>query len=322
MFEESDNFYPAKPEFIQPEQKSGYIRMLISIALFFVVFITLVSENNYLLAIEVIGILLLHEFGHLAMMKIFGYKSLNMLFIPFIGAFVSGNKIKVSQKQKVWISLMGPMPGILIGLTLFIYALYVQPDYLLVELSLLLLAINVVNIIPLDPLDGGHILETLFFPVNDQARMYFTLFSSVAIILSGVYLGFFPLVIFGFLMAFKVRAYQKNKVIHDDLDDMNLNYRKDFSELSDREYWTIRRVFLENNPKVKELIPDDDTAWENEKLIVEQVNQLLKVEVQRDLSLIGKVLFAGLLLFLLLFPFWFVANNYQLVDWYLNHVGF
>lgn len=321
MFEDNDNFFPAKPDLIQPEQRSGYLRLLLSVALFFVVFVTIISENNFLLAGEVIVILLLHEFGHLFMMKIYGYRALNMMFIPFLGAVVTGKKMKVSQRQKFWISFMGPMPGILIGCLLFLLASVTVPNYFLIEFGLLLITINLFNLIPLDPLDGGNIIETLFFPTNENHKMYFTLISSIIIILIGVYYHFFPLLIFGFLMAFKVRAYQKNKVIHDDLDEIDIDYKKEFNDLSDREYWTMRRIFLQNNPKIKSLIPEDGSIWENEKLIVEQVNQLLRIDISKDLSIFKKSLFFFLFVLTVLIPIILVANNYQLVDWYLNHEG-
>jgi stage IV sporulation protein FB len=181
MFEESDNLFPSKPELVEQQQGSRYMRLIISMVLFFVVFIIFLPDN-YLLAAEIIGILLLHEFGHLLMMKRFGYKSLNMLFIPLLGAMVTGNKIKVSQRQKVLISLMGPLPGIILGCGLFAWAAVAAPDIYLIELALLLMSINILNLIPLDPLDGGNIIESLFFPSNEKVKMYFTLISSVELV--------------------------------------------------------------------------------------------------------------------------------------------
>lgn len=320
MFQENDNLYPAKPDFVQPEQGSRYTRLFISMFLFFLVFILWIPEN-YILGIEIIGILLLHELGHLSMMKLFGYKALNMFFIPFLGAMVTGSKTDVSQKQKIIISLMGPLPGIIIGSGLFLYAIYVQPGIYLVEISLLLIVINVLNLIPLDPLDGGNCIEALFFPSNDQFKMYFTLFSSIAIISIGVLFEFYPILIFGFLMAFKVRAFQKSKVIHDDLDSIDFNYKKKYADLSDREYWTMRRVFLENNPKIKEIIPDDEVIWENENLIIEQLNQLLRVDIKRDLTVLQRSLFFVLLLSALLFPVYLIVKNYHIITWYLENSG-
>ena len=321
MFPENENIFPAKPELVQPESSSKIGRLFISMLLFFVVFITLFS-NNYILVAEIIIILLIHELGHLLMMKTFGYKSLNMIFIPFLGAMVTGNKLKVSQRQKVMISLAGPLPGIIIGCVLFIWAIYDVPNIYVIELALLLMAINILNMIPLDPLDGGNLIEALFFPTNDTVKMYFTLFSSIVMIGIGVYFEFFPIIIFGFLMAFKVRAFQKNKVIHDDLDNLEFDYKKEYKDLSDREYWTLRRVFLENNPRIKDVIPDGEIIWENEKLIVEQVNQILRFEITKDLSAVQKTGFFILLVAAVVLPSWLVISNYELVTWYFENGGF
>jgi len=320
MFQKNENIFPAKPELIQVESGSKVIRLFISMFLFFLVFILLFSDS-YILVSEIIVILLIHEFGHLITMKAFGYKSLNMIFIPLLGAMVTGNKINVSQKQKVLISLMGPIPGIFIGCGLFIWAIYAVPNTFVVELSLLLMSINILNMIPLDPLDGGNIIETLFFPTSEQIKMYFTLFSSFVMIAIGVYFGFYPILIFGFFMAFKVRSFQKNKTIHDELDEMDFNYKKEYNDLTDTEYWSIRRVFLNNNPKIKEVVPEGETVWENEKLIVEQVNQILKFDIKKDLSFFTKFLFVLLVVFSIAFPFYLVLTNYHVVELYLKNVG-
>ena len=162
MFQENENIFPSKPELVQTESGSKLLKLLISMVLFFVVFVTLFSDS-YIFVSEIIVVLLLHELGHLLAMKIFGYKALNMLFIPMLGAMVSGNKLKASQHQKVIISFMGPLPGILIGCGLFLWMLASSPNALAIEFALLLISINILNMIPLDPLDGGNIVETIFF---------------------------------------------------------------------------------------------------------------------------------------------------------------
>lgn len=320
MFPENENIYPTKPEKIQVESGSKLIKLLVSMALFFVVFITLFSDS-YVFVSEIVIVLLLHELGHLLAMKIFGYRALNMLFIPMLGAMVSGNKLKASQHQKVIISFMGPLPGILLGCGLFLWMIFNTPNVLAIEFALLLISINILNMIPLDPLDGGNIIESLFFPSNNQYRMYFTLISSIFIILIGVYFEFFPILIFGFFMAFKVRSYQKNKLIQDDLDEMNFNYKKEYNDLTDGEYWTLRRVFLNNNPKIKDIIPDDNSVWENEKLIVEQVSQILRFDVSRDLSITKKLFYVILLISSLFFPVYLIFKNYSIIEWYLENAG-
>lgn len=312
MFEGDDHIFPTKPELILKDSRANWGKTLASMVLFIAVFFILFSEN-YLLIIEVTGILLVHELGHFVMMKRFGYKSLNMLFIPLFGAMVSGDKVQVSQKQKFWISIMGPLPGIVLGTAGLIYCVQSGESTLLFELSLLLISINLLNLIPLDPLDGGHILEALFFPTSQQFKLYFTLISSVLLIGLGFYFEIYIIMIFGFFMSLKVRGIQKNQRIQENLDEINIDYKKPYGELSNKEYWTIRRIFLENNPKIKEIIPDDFSLWENEKLIVDQIQQVLKVDIQKDLKT-AKVVLYGLIFFaLILIPIYVILSNWELI---------
>lgn len=321
MFEENDNIFPAKPELQIEQDRSKNVRFVLSLLVFVAAFLLFFSES-YVLITELVLVLLIHELGHLIFMKMYGYKSLNMLFIPFLGAVVSGENVKVSQRQKVIISLMGPIPGILIGAILFVVAAQAGvPDVYLTEAALMFMVINVLNLVPIDPLDGGKVVEALFFPSNEQIKMYFTLISSLLIIIIGFYTNMLLITAFGFFMAVKVRGYQRKKAIHDELDELDLDYTKPYRELSDREYWTIRKVFLNNNPKIKDVIPADFQLWENENLIVDQVNQLLRIKIVEDLKSWQKVFFLLLLLAGIALPFVVIYQNPDLINWYIDHVS-
>ena len=68
---------------------------------------------DYLLIL--LPVLFIHEFGHYLAMKIFNYRNLRMFFIPFLGAAVSGQHFNVPGWKKTIVSLMGPVPGIILG---------------------------------------------------------------------------------------------------------------------------------------------------------------------------------------------------------------
>ncbi|KAF0222065.1 MAG: peptidase M50, partial [bacterium] len=62
-----------------------------------------------------LGILFIHELGHLVGMKMFGYKDTQILFLPFLGAVTIGEKENVTPMQKLVIYLLGPVPGVIGG---------------------------------------------------------------------------------------------------------------------------------------------------------------------------------------------------------------
>ena len=78
----------------------------------------------------IIGILFVHELGHYAAMRWFKYRELRMFFIPFFGAAVTGRHFNVPGWKKAIVSLMGPLPGILIGAGLAAWGIVAANDML------------------------------------------------------------------------------------------------------------------------------------------------------------------------------------------------
>jgi len=119
-----------------------------------------------------IPVLLFHECGHFLAMKASGYRNLRMFFIPGFGAAVSGQHFNVPGWKKAVVSLMGPLPGILAGIPLGLYgAIWDKP--LAVDAALLLLILNGLNLLPVLPLDGGHLVHTILFSRNQVLDVVF-----------------------------------------------------------------------------------------------------------------------------------------------------
>lgn len=135
--------------------------LLGSLALF------VVSYTHYLTAQSVgifISVLLFHEGGHLLAMKLFGYRDTSVLFIPFLGALATARKDDATLTQKFWISLAGPLPGLILGIGLAILAPPNSgyPGWVR-EASWTLIFLNIFNLLPVYPLDGGQIADLLLF---------------------------------------------------------------------------------------------------------------------------------------------------------------
>src|SRR5262249_8211954 len=107
-----------------------------------------------------VGVLLFHELGHFVGMRLFGYRNVRMFFIPFFGAAASGTKQAAPAWQRVVVLLLGPLPGIFLGL-LQMLALRPTFDTVLGMLVVFLVAVNAFNLLPVVPLDGGRIFDVL-----------------------------------------------------------------------------------------------------------------------------------------------------------------
>ncbi len=315
MFDELDNIYPQKPE-IKPLAKKDLAKKNLMVFLLMLTVLLFMMQDSIVLISSMFGVIFFHEIGHFIGMKLFKFKDNKIFYFPLLSSFVKQKDDTISQKKHLITLLFGPIPGIIVG-TIFLYQYFSTPNDLLLNLSTLFLAINIFSLLPLDPLDGGKIIQSLFFPTNQNIKMYFVLISSVIMILVGFYFELYVLMMFGFLMGFKVRSIQKSDSIYIELDEQEINYKKTYKSLTDKEYWKIRTIFLDNNPKIKEMIADSDMLWENEKLITEQVNQILRIETTKDASVFFKAAVITIIGLAIYFPLNLILENQ---DFFLNMI--
>ena len=126
-------------------------------------------------------VLFLHELGHITAMKLFGYRDLKILFLPFLGAVALGKQKNASTSSRVVVALAGPVPGIILGLGG--YALLDQlgiPNVGYVhEFLLTTLILNFFNLLPIMPLDGGRVLHELVFSRAPWFEAAFSIFGAL-----------------------------------------------------------------------------------------------------------------------------------------------
>lgn len=162
MEEESPQSYPL----------SAVWRTLASLLIYILVYYALFRDLRSILFLVIV--IIIHESGHFLAMKKFGYRDLKIFFIPFFGAFVSGKSGFASPLQRAIMILAGPLPGILIGLTLFVASFFTSTD-LLLQPALLFMLLNAINLLPVSPLDGGQFLQVLYPSSNKILQTVFTL---------------------------------------------------------------------------------------------------------------------------------------------------
>lgn len=315
---EMNSIYQDKPALPEKENKSSFIKTFLSVVLFAVLFYYFISEDILLIGLIVL-VLFVHEIGHYIMMKRYKYEKMSMIFIPFLGAMVQGKKSNsYSQLERANVIIAGPVPGIFIGIILFLLGLYFQEIYLIYAGTLFAL-INVLNLIPIDPLDGGQLLYLLFFDRKDLLRLYFLLGSSLFVIVLGIYFDNYFVIIFGFLLGVRVRAYQKILNIHRELKSQGINYVRTYDSLTSSEFIAIKRVILENSTLAKKMMESDVVATpEFEEVMASEVNSVLEVPLIEDMSNTNKILYLATWLACFLGVLWVFYSNYpkmlELID--------
>ncbi|MBV7297427.1 site-2 protease family protein [Enterovibrio paralichthyis] len=147
-------------------------------------------------ALALIACLVVHEYGHIRAMKYFGMKTKGIYLIPFVGgAALSDEKIN-TRWQDVVISIMGPTFGLFMSLASMV-AYWVTGNIFFAGLATFNALLNLFNLLPILPLDGGHILKSISFSMNSVVGLV----ACVAAAAVGVYISYaFGLALLGFLL--------------------------------------------------------------------------------------------------------------------------
>jgi Zn-dependent protease len=147
----------------------------------------------------ILVVIFIHELGHFAGMKLAGYRHVKMFFIPLLGAAVSGRQTDPRAVRKAVISLSGPLPGILIGIVLAVVFGITRHEMAGVAAQTFLL-INLFNLLPFHPLDGGQFLDHVIFSRRPALEIIFKVVTALVLLwvawqLEAIFLGFFALIV-------------------------------------------------------------------------------------------------------------------------------
>ncbi|MDG2226176.1 MAG: hypothetical protein P8L20_00450 [Flavobacteriales bacterium] len=285
MQEADDIYYPPKPE-IEQQSKTNINKSLMSLGLFILLFYFLIDDVQVLFL--VVLILFIHEMGHFIAMKVFGYNGVNMFFIPLIGAMVTGEKERVSQSQRAIIVLAGPIPGVLIGCGIIAYAQTIGHTGAAIA-GFMFLLINILNLLPLDPLDGGKLIETLFFSSNEKIKQVFLIASVVIMVVAGVFFQMYLLVFLGLYMSLRIKMIKSLSELRKKISIYKIPLIRTYDELTDKEYWTIRKEYILSSKLNKMIDPNEYVESQFEDRIAISVRNVLITPIEKDISATGKL---------------------------------
>ncbi|MGZ9899510.1 site-2 protease family protein [Shewanella gaetbuli] len=159
-----------------------------------------VAAYSWLFSIEfalaLIACLMFHEYGHIKAMKYFGMKTKGIYLIPFMGGLALSDEKINTRWQDVVISIMGPTFGLLLSIACVI-AYWLTGNIFFAGLAAFNALLNLFNLLPILPLDGGHILKSISFSMNSVVG----LIACVAGAAIGVFVSYsLGLALLGFLL--------------------------------------------------------------------------------------------------------------------------
>ena len=299
-----------KPELEEPKSsRYVWLKSLGSLGFFLVIgyfFFRRYSGDSYsaiAMVIVLTGVVVFHELGHFLAMKIYKYRELGMFFIPLLGAYVSGKKQEVSQKQSAIILLAGPVPGIFLGIILHFLAIHFELDFLN-TVAWILIYLNVLNLLPVYPLDGGQLLHRLFLDDYNILGKIFVILSVVLMSWVAISSGYLFLLLFPFMMISKMIGDLQHERIEKKIEAEGIDLMKSYEELTADEYWKIRNAIIKHYPQFKDVHPSPPYEISSkEDQIITTIQGLLQRSLIQDLSLTGKILILVIWVGFFLAPF-------------------
>jgi len=291
--------YPPKPTL--KTNTGNPWKNLISLLPFLLLFGMLYQWDIGLLSM-ITGIILIHELGHAIAMKIFQYHDVSILFIPLLGGAATGEKMEPSQKEECIVLLSGPLPGIILGTLLWIFP--IELEWMNTnKLAIYLVVINVFNLLPVLPLDGGRLLKNLYFEKNDTITRIFLFLSLGALVYYSIYSGSYTLLILPFFMVLQLINHFQSLKLKQALLACHIDLEQTFEQLSDQDYWRVRDEMGTRIAHFKNIItPGIHEISDREDLVIKYMRDLLRKPLREDLTPFGLLGFTILWLAFIALP--------------------
>ena len=149
-------------------------------------------------ALVLVFALLVHEFGHLLAFRLIGQPWGRIVFLPFLGAIAVPRMNYETQAQSVFAALMGPgFSCLLLIICALAITLHAPASTLFVVIGVVTAGLNLFNLLPTEPLDGGVALRSVLARLIGHRAPLALLALGFVLVGVGLYIEQLALVIFG-----------------------------------------------------------------------------------------------------------------------------
>ena len=162
---------------------------------------------NWQFSLMLLSIIVFHEYGHVRAMKRCGIPTKGFYLIPFFGGVAIGDKAR-TYWHEVYVSMMGPVFGLLMSAVAWVGYVATGNEILGLVASFGAL-VNLFNLLPIYPLDGGHVLKAVTLSASPRYSLYLLLALSAAGVALTFSTGLFLLTFFLVLGTIDLLATRK-----------------------------------------------------------------------------------------------------------------
>ncbi len=150
-------------------------------------------------------------------------------------------------------------------------------------------SINLINLLPVYPLDGGQLLNRIFLDEESWISKGFVILSAALMCYIAWRLDFYVLLIFPVMMLLRLKGDHQFDDIEKKIEDAGINADVAYGDMPDADYWKIRNIVIENHPPFRDvpLAPPYNYDKKEEKIMT-TIQGLLHRHLIQDVSIVGK----------------------------------
>lgn len=156
--------------------------LLLGLAVTYFSYIT----GEFFLSTSLLTMIYVHECGHLWAARRKGFKTNGIYLLPIGGVSLVEGLEKADRDDEAFIAIMGPIWGIAFSY-IFIIAYQITDIYSFLRIGAVLCLINLFNLFPVNPLDGGRISKSVTFSVSKGIGLISMVFMMISAVLVAIY---------------------------------------------------------------------------------------------------------------------------------------
>lgn len=140
----------------------------------------------------IVVLLFVHEMGHFVIIRAKGIPASWPVFIPLLGAYVAMRRMPVNVRDEAEIAIAGPFAGAMASALCF-WLYQVTGLTVLLPLAYFSFLINLLNLVPVSPLDGGRIVGAIsrwIWPIGLVLMGFAFFYTHSILLLVLLWLGF------------------------------------------------------------------------------------------------------------------------------------
>lgn len=142
------------------------------------------------MGLGLVALIGVHEYGHMWAMQRRGIPTRGIYFIPGFGAVTIAETTYGSARKQAFISIMGPAFGMFGFVIPMVVAFAYTRNPLFAAVASFTAFVNFINLLPINPLDGGRIMKSIAYSDKYARSLAFTVGISLVTAVLGIFSGF------------------------------------------------------------------------------------------------------------------------------------